>query len=405
MNRRVQRRSGSAQQRGLAMIMVLFLILLALVVTLAVLANAGTSASSTLSVQTKNQTFNAAETGLDAAIYNLDANHGIADGTKDTGTVDGYTYTWEVIKNNVSGAGQFTPNEIDPAVSGTVTVGPQQAYVAGWASSITGGRTVYSEAMVHAGPPITFTPGAIVSGQTAQISHDPISDTTGNHSANIHAHQITSSGGGQIPDGNTYAVCSVNGCNAIIGQDGQAHINQPPAFFLTAAQLASVQSSALTQAQSGPPNVYVNGDWTSAGTWGTAASNGNCTVYINGNVILNGSGMLTNYCNTVVVTGNWTMSGSAQYAIAPASAVHATYVLGTSGTVFNGTVNTAGFMYSANGPITLNGDGNGSFTGVLYSPYNVTMNGGGSANFYYNPIQSTVQYPNPNVVTVAQWEY
>jgi Tfp pilus assembly protein PilV len=36
--------------------------------------------------------------------------------------------------------------------------------------------------------------------------------------------------------------------------------------------------------------------------------------------------------------------------------------------------------------------------------YNVTTNGGGSATFDYNPVQSTVTLPNPNFVALSQWE-
>ncbi|MBV8461100.1 MAG: hypothetical protein JOZ28_01530, partial [Candidatus Eremiobacteraeota bacterium] len=122
-------------------------------------------------------------------------------------------------------------------------------------------------------------------------------------------------------------------------------------------------------------------------------------------VSLSGSATLTNNCTTTVVTGNWTMSGSVQYTIAPTTKTHAVYVLGTSGATFNGTTNTAGFIYAANGPITLNGGGHGVFTGVLYSPYSITMNGGGSATFNYDPVQSNVPFPSPNVVLVSQWEY
>jgi hypothetical protein len=386
------------------MVMVLLMILLGLVVAITVMANVMSSASSTLSVQTKDETFNAAETGVDHALYQLDANHSLT-GVGTPGTVDGYTYNWEIVKNNIGGANPQAVSEADPSVNGQVTVGANQAYIAGWASSITGGRTVYSEEIVAAAPPTTLTPGAIVAGQTAQISHEQITDISGHHSANVYGGTITSSGGGQVPDGNSYASCDTSGCNAITGYNGQAYIGYPPPTFLTASELASIQSSALTASQSGGANKYVNGNWSGAGTWGTSTADGNCTVYINGNVTLSGNGTLTNYCDTTVVTGNWTMSGNVQYTIAPTSSVHATYILGTGGATFNGTTNTAGFIYAANGPITLNGGGNGSFTGVLYTPYTVTMNGGGNANFYYTPAQSNVQLPNPNFVAISQWEY
>jgi uncharacterized protein (UPF0333 family) len=402
MRKHAQPKKRSRGERGLAMILTLFLVVVSFSIVVAVLASSMNSAAGSLSVQTKNQTFNAAETGLHAAIYQIDANNSISSGSQGTGTVDGYTYNWEVVQNQL-GKTSTTVNDVDSAYTSSISLAANQAYIEGWASSITGGRTVYAEAIVVAGPPVSFTGGAVVSGQTAQISHQQITDISGKHSANIHAQQITESGGGQTPDGNTYATCNTVGCNAITGLDGQEHINQAPPTFLTASQLAAIQSSALSAAQSGGSNVYVNGNWTGTGTWGTAGSN--CTVYVNGNVTLSGSGTLTNNCTTTVVTGNLTMSGNVQYAIAPSTTTHAMYVLGSGGVTFNGTTNTAGFVYAANGPVTLNGGGHGSFTGVLYSPYTVTMNGGGGATFNYDPIQSQVTAPNPNVVPVAQWEY
>lgn len=402
MTQHVRSSKASRGQRGLAMILTLLLVLVALTITVAILASTANSANNTLSVQTKNQTFNAAEAGLETAVYQIDANNSISSGSTSSQSVNGYTSHWEVVKNNV-GHASSTTTEIDPVFPATITVGANQAYLAGWAQSITGGRTVYVEAIAALAPPITPTKGAIVSGQTAQVSHEQITDTSGKHSADIHAQQITSSGGGQTPDGNSYATCTVGGCNAITGLDGVAHTGASPPIFLTAAQLASIQSSALAQAQSGAPNVYVSGDWSGPGTWG--ATGANCTVYVNGNVTLSGSGTLTNNCVTTVVTGNWTMSGSIQYTIAPASKTHATYILGSGGATFNGTTNTAGFIYAANGPITLNGGGHGSFSGVLYSPYAVTMNGGGTSSFSYDPIQSNVPFPNPDLVLVSQWEY
>jgi Tfp pilus assembly protein PilX len=405
--RLMQRKNTFSNERGIALIAALFLVVITLVVALAVLANTSISASNSLSVQTKNQAFNAAETGLDTAIYKIDTNNSIASGSTGSATVSGYTYHWEVVQNNIPNSSTTQSSDVDPAYSNppanTITTAPNQGYLAGWASSITGGRTVYVEAVVvRKQQALSVTDGAIVSGQTAQISHEPITDVSGQHNGSIYAQTITSSGGGQIPDGNSYATCNVAGCNAITGRDGQAHIGAAPPSFLTASQLASIQSGTLVQAKSGGSNVYVNGDWTGSGTWG--ASGANCVVYINGNVTI-GSGTLTNYCSTTVVTGNFTMSGSAKYTIVPVSTSHAMFVLGTGGVTLNGTVNNAGFVYSANGPVVLNGTGTGSMTGVLYSPFNITMNGGATANFYYDPVQDQVNVPTPNVVPVAQWEY
>jgi hypothetical protein len=73
--------------------------------------------------------------------------------------------------------------------------------------------------------------------------------------------------------------------------------------------------------------------------------------------------------------------------------------------ILQGTPTTVGIVYSANGDVTINGGGYNSFTGAVITPHNVTLNGGGIANFYYNGNQTPPPVPNPNVVPQAQWEY
>src|SRR5579872_1839178 len=222
-------------ERGFMLVMTLLFLLLVLLVAVALLATTTNAASSSFQVQTKDQAFNAAETGLNAAIYQLQNNRSLASGTTGSGSVKGYAYNWEVVQNSLSSASATTDTDIDPVYSGSVPVGAHQAYVAGWASSIAGGRTVYVEGVVVTSPPLNLTQGAIVAGGNAQISHEQITDISGNHAADIHGQHITSSGGGQIPDGNSYAACMTAGCNAITGYDGEAHISAAPPSFLTAS--------------------------------------------------------------------------------------------------------------------------------------------------------------------------
>ena len=384
----------------MALVMALFLMVIVLLVAIALLNNSSYSANDALSVQTKNQTFDAAEAGLNIAQWQLNENNGIAAGTPTAcpSTINGYSCTWEVVANRLHLTSTTVPDP-DPQQPNPVSVGAGQALIAGWASSILGGRTVYVEQIVALGPPTVLPNGAITCGQNGQISHQQITDTSGHHNANIRCGTITSSGGGQIPDGNSYAVGTTN---QIIGIDGIAHINQTPPTFLTPGQLAAIQTSTLTQAQSGPPNFYTSGNVTN----GTIGSNGsNCVAYIGGSITLNGSHNLTNYCVTTVVMGDVTISGNATYQALPASTTHMMYVFGNGGATLQGTPTTVGIVYAANGDIVLNGSGYNSFTGSIITPHNVTWNGGGTANFFYNGNQTPPPVPNPNVVPQSQWEY
>lgn len=397
------RRSSSnthKAQRGVLMVIALFIVVIVLLVAVALLTNSSYSANDALNVQTKNQTFDAAEAGLNVAQWQLDQNNNIASGTLSTcpSRVNGYTCTWEVVLNRLNGP-SGTANDPDAAQANPISVAAGEAYIAGWASSILGGRTVYVEQIVAASPPTQLAPGAITCGKTGVVSHQQITDISGNHSANIRCGTFTASGGGQVPDGNSYATGDIN---QIIGRNGIAYIDQTPPTFLTAGQLAAIQSSTLFQAQSGPPNFYTTGSVTS-GTIGSASAN--CVAYIAGSIILGGNRNVTNYCATTVVMGDVTVSGNATYQALPASKTHIMYVFGTGGAVLQGTPTTVGIVYAANGDITLNGSGNASFTGALITPNNLTMNGGGLANFYYNGLQTPPPVPNPAVVPQAQWEY
>lgn len=391
-------RRKRSTQRGLALILVLFIVVVFLLVAAAVLTNSSYTASDALSVQTKNQTFNAAEAGLNEAQWTVDQSQSTASGTTGSGSINSYTYNWIVASNQLHSGGG-TVNDPDPQRSATITVPAGQALLAGSASSPLGGRTVYVEEMVVPAPPTFLPQGAIVCGKSGQISHQQITDTSGNHHADIRCGTITASGGGQTPDGNSYATSN---SNAISGYDGIAHIDATPPTFLTAAQVAGIQSSALSQSKSGGANFYTSGDVTG----GTIGSNGaNCVAYIGGNITLGGSGSLTNYCATTVVMGDVNVGGNADYQALPISLTHMVYVFGTNGTVLHGTPTTVGIFYVANSDVTINGGGHGSFNGAIISPNNVTMNGGGSASFNYDSTQTPPPIPNPNVIPESQWEY
>jgi len=395
MTRKTNRRS----ERGISILVALFIVVMLLLVAIAVLSNSSYSASNVLSIQTKNQTFDAAEAGVNVAQFKLDQNTALASGTNGTGSVNGYTYTWYVWSNQLNSVASATVADPNPKISAQITVQAGQALLAGKASSILGGRTVYVEQIVVPGPPTLLVPAAITCGKTGQISHQQITDISGNHRADIRCGTITSSGGGQVPDGNSYAT---SGNNVIVGRDGIAHINQPPPTFLTSAQLATIQSNTLAQAQSGGANFFTSGNVTG----GTIGSNGaNCVAYIGGNITLNGNASLTNYCATTVVMGDVNVGGNADYQALPASLTHMIYVFGSNGTVLHGTPTTVGIFYVVNSDVTINGGGHGNFTGAIITPNNVTMNGGGNAVFDYPGNQTPPPILNPNVVPESQWEY
>lgn len=392
------RQRNARHDRGIALIMVLFLVVILILVAVVVLSIASSSANDTWGVQTKNQTFNAAEAGVEYAQWSIDQNLALQSGGTGTVNSSGYDYNWSVVGNQLSTTQSKSYADANPRI-GNITVPGGMAVIAGWASSPTGGRTVYVEEVVATAAPTNLTPGAIICGKTGQIDHQQITDTSGNNGADIHCGTIVANGGGQIPQGKTYATGTIN---QIFGVDGKAHVNATPPVFLTAAQLAAIQSTTLAGSKSGGANYFTSGNVT-GGTIGTSGSN--CVAYIGGSIVLHGNGNLTNYCTTTVVMGDVTISGNATYQALPANAGHVVYVFGTGGTTLQGTPTTVGFFYVANSDVTINGGGNGNFTGSVITPNNVTMNGGGTSAFYYNSTQTAPPVPNPYVVPLSQWDY
>ena len=388
------------ERRGIVMVIALFFVVIVLLVAVAVLDNASFSANDALNVQTKNQTFNAAEAGLNVAMWQLDQNNGISSGvaTPCASPLIGYTCTWEVVLNRLYRPAGLA-DDPNPQQPNKIPVAANSALIAGWASSILGGRTVYVEQIVTPGPPIVLPKGAIVCGQTGVISHQQITDITGLHSADVRCGTILSSGGGQTPDGNSYASGTINQIN---GYNGTAYTQQTPPKFLTAGQLAALQTSTLIKSQQGAPNFYTAGDFGS-GTIGTSGSN--CVAYIGGSLTLSGSNSVINYCTTTVVMGDITISGTPTYQALPTSIAHVLYVFGTNGVTLNGTPTTWGIVYSANADVIIDGSGNGTFGGAVITPHNATMNGGGGGIFKYDGSQLPPPAPNPVVIPQSQWEY
>ena len=384
------------RERGVALVLVLFVVLILLLVAAGVLSNSAYSANDALSIQAKNEAFNAAEAGLNVAQYKLDQD--LTATTGGSGFVGKYRYHWAIAANRLSTSATTAPDP-DPTRLDTISVASGEALLVGSASSLLGGRTVYVEEMVALAPPVYLNPGAIICGKKGVISHQQITDISGKHSASVDCGTLVKSGGGQVPDGESLATGTVN---EITGYDHIAHINQPPPSFLTAAELSTIQASVQGQASKGAPNFYTAGDVT-GGIIGTPA--GKCVAYIGGNITLKGSNTLLNYCETTVVMGDVTISGSANYQALPPGTTHMVYTFGTGGTVLQGTPTTVGIFYVANSDVTLNGSGGGNFAGSIITPNGVTMNGGGTATFSYNGNETPLPFIPKTVATLSQWDY
>jgi Tfp pilus assembly protein PilX len=98
----MRKSAARGARRGIALVTVLFLVVVLILVAVVVLSMTSNSASDTLAVQTKNQTFNAAEAGLNYAQWSLDQNLA-APASGGTGSVggSGYKYIWAILANQI----------------------------------------------------------------------------------------------------------------------------------------------------------------------------------------------------------------------------------------------------------------------------------------------------------------
>lgn len=320
------------RKRGIALLLSIFVVAIVLAVALAVLGHAINSATSTSGVQMKNGAFDAAEAGLNQAIFALDVDKTLAPGTCPTpgGTLDGVSF------NCVIGANQLNStvgtSVTDPGAAGgsTVSVPAGNAFVYGYVSSMNGRRT-YVEAVVTRATPAPLPATGVNAQANVFYAYNPNVTITGNVHANvgIYWNQVGKNPNPPPVTGATYGYL-VNQLPASKGMytGGSGLITLP-----TAAQMNLFKADALQVAQSGASkngsqaitdcagndatggctgNVYISGD---VNLTSSIAFRGGGTVFIDGNVNISGQGQFFNVGNgTIVVEGALSTSGQGAYA-------------------------------------------------------------------------------------------
>jgi Tfp pilus assembly protein PilX len=322
-----QRRLRDARAFSLALALVVAVVILAVV--LAVLVEAENASFSAAGVRQKAGAVDAAEAGLNAAINALDIDKTATPGPCPTpnGSLNGLTFTCEIAANQLNSIAAAAVADPGAAAGTTVNVPAGSAYVYG---AVTGGaRPTYVEAVVARATPLPF-PGA---GISAQANVFYAYDTTVHVAGNVHA------------NGGIY--WNLAGSRPlvppVVGATQGYRVNQLPAtfgmnvggpqFVLPApVQMRQFQYNALQLAQAGTTmtsgqvllqcvgnnltggcsgNIYVPGDLViSSGI----AFVGGGTVYVGGNVTINGIGGLWNVGRgTIIVAGTFVTTGLGAY--------------------------------------------------------------------------------------------
>ncbi|MBV8263462.1 MAG: hypothetical protein JOY87_06555 [Candidatus Eremiobacteraeota bacterium] len=368
--------------RGVAMITAIFLIGLMLVVCVTLLQAASSTSSNTGDQQQKNQTFDTAEAGLDAAMNALDQTSTTASGTCTTGSLQpsgtggpSYNYSSCVGYNNFLG-GTTVTGVTDPASgSPSLSVPGGTSFVYGSATSALTGETTYVEAIVKApGSGLVLPPGALDAAGNGTFS-GTVTLNADNPPSNNDAAAISN---GNFTESGTVTVqgpMESHGSNSHAGTltDTATLTSQPMYSFPTNAQVTNAANAAKAAAQTGTTmtsasflstcasssacsgNIYVNGNITQSGTTNITI-NGTGTVYINGNITYAGT---LNFLNkngaTVVINGNVTGAGAFNYSVTPGIKTSVLMLLGTGGFTMSGAGQSVGIVYAPYSNITLSG--------------------------------------------------
>jgi len=419
------------------MVTALFLIGLLLIVAVILVQAATGTSTNTTDVQQKNQIFDAAEAGANAAINALDQSQTTPNNTCTSGSITPYgatstsfNYQSCVKTNNFAGASAVSAT--DPATSATISVPAGTAFVTGSASSSLTGETTYAEAIVKSpGNGLVLPAGALdaagngtFSGIVTINADNPPTNNDASAIANgnfTEAGTVTVQGPMQSQGSNTHAGTLTDTAT----QTGLA-----PFPFPTSSQVTSFASAAKTTAKSGVTmtaatflstcsvptacsgNIYVSGPITTAGAT-SVTINGNGTVYFDGNITEAGTFNFTNKGGaSVIVNGNITGAGAFNYSVTPGDKNALLMVLGTAGYTLAGTGQYVGIVYAPNGNLTLAGAS--GVTGEVAAGNNDTCNWSTGCGNVTNAGTFLINYLSgltignggaPDVVTLSYWEH
>jgi hypothetical protein len=383
------------------MVLAMFVTLLLLVIGLSMLSVSQYGALNAQNIERKQDSFNAAEAGLNTAVDKLDLSNGFsATGTKGT-LANKYTFTYTII-NNLSGNAKPAT---DPATGGTVTIPANRGLIVSTGKGPNGERPTTLEAVVKNTQTVVQFPNyAIAADLDLQGSWNHkigiYGSSPGVYNANVHAnHNITAS------MGLLQGTASASGTTDSLNTNKVTGTNTPQVTIPT-AQMAPFVTNEKSIAQGGGAYaLYVNpaagGTLPSTFTCPSGAPSG-CVVYYDGSLSISGkqtiqfSGQVT-----FVVNGSYTATGSSQI-----SFQHGTKSL----FVVNGNADDGGngTMYAliwAKGDVTLHG--NGMQQGAVVAGGNVNFNGGGAnGGFEYDNSLANMSFNIPgHIVISAYGEY
>jgi len=383
--------------RGFALILALLIVALFLIIGLALLSVSQSSSLATLNVERKEDSFNAAEAGLNTAIEQLDMSASFS-ATNATSTLsNGYTFTYSIV-NNLANGGSTSAK--DPVTGRLLTVPGKRAFVYSTGQGPNGERATTVEAIVRQpSTPLKFPNDAIDAGLdiAGNWNHNiGISGSApGADDATVHAnHNITVSVG--FLQGTATASGMIDTLDLGPGGVGTPQITLPTAQM--PAFVAYEKSVALA---GGPYVLYIPSGGTVPSRYAcpSGAPSAGCTVFLDGPLSISGNQTI-NFTGTVtfVVNGNYTAAGQAQISFQSRTKS----LFAVNGNVDDGGLGTMYALIWSKGDTILHG--NGYQRGAIVAGGNVYMKGGGSkGGFLYDPSLGNFSISLPGHIVISTY--
>ena len=398
MQRHQPTRKGAS--RGFAMVLVLFATLLLLVIGLAMLSVAQYSSVNAMNVERKQDSFDAAEAGLNTAIDQLDLSSGFSSSGTSGTLSDGYTYTYTVVNNLVGGTKPGT----DSVTGGTITIPASRAIIVSVGQGPNGERPTTVEAVAKdTGAAVQFPNYAIDANLDVQGSWNSkagiAESAKGANDANVHAnHNITASVG--FLQGTATASGATDSLNS--NPSGE----NTPQVPIPTAQMGPFVSYEKSIAQAGGLYaLYVNPavGQTVPSTYACPSdAPSGCVVFYDGSLSMSGSQTIQfTGLVTFVVNGDYRATGNSQ--ISFQNGTKSLFVV--NGNADDGGNGTMYALIWGKGDVTLHG--NGMQQGAVVAGGNVYFKGGGaSGGFQYDKSLANMGFNIPgHIVISAYGEY
>lgn len=397
------KRYFAAYQRGFALIFAMFIVVLLLITSLLLLTNSQYTASDTHNSEARNQSFDAAEAGLNAAMDTLDASGSAAVAVGPTsGTVGSSTYKYWVYDNIGGGHQPSYAIGTDPASGNAVqSVPPGFAAVFAQGTGPNGIRS--TEVMAIVAPVITniqFPPFAMTANLDIAGNWNPKIGISGSapgaNDANIHANRNITANVGFL-QGIATASGGTNSLNGSPSGVNTAQVSLPTSQIGSFVTLQKGYSSAS-------PNVYIANGGTlgaaytcPAGTMNGAQSG--CVLFVDGPIHMSGLSSTTFIGQWIaVINGDFQATG--QSSITFQTGQKSVFVVNGNADI-GGNGNGAATLWSK-GDTTLHG--NGFMFGKIVAGGSINLLGGGArGGFQYDKTLDPMTLATKGNVAIKSW--